>query len=528
MNPEQARKLSLAEQHDWYRRATSRRSLLRGGIVGAGALAAGPVLLAGTASAATRKPGTTLLARTGPTAGTSAVPFGQHVAFGADPRSQMSVGWQVRNAVSNPFLRFGDQPGNWSQQVQAEVRSLTTLASDTMPVDAVPLVSPPTIEQFYLHASLDNLSPCTTYYYTVGHDGFAGGNVVGSFTTAPSGKQPFTFTAFGDEGVTYDAVATTGLIRAQNPAFHLHAGDISYAESGGSGLLTDPYDPRVWDSWFTEVAAAAGTIPWQIAVGNHEMESWYSSTGYGGQFARWDFPGGVGGTDPAYYGTTYYAFTYGNVAVLSLDANDVSYELPANLAYSGGQQVAWLTSTLAALRAQPGIDFIVAYFHHCAYSTCTAHGSEGGVRDNFVPLFDQYGVDLVINGHNHIYERNNPLIGGKQTVTAPSGATVTPATQGTTYIVSGGGGESLYSFDAKDSYEGNVNSNTAIAGYYNANGGGTVKETVDYSQVRYTGYCLLAIDSIPASRGGTSTLLIRGLNEDGVEVDRITLTRTAT
>ena len=67
----------------------------------------------------------------------------------------------------------------------------------------------------------------------------------------------------------------------------------------------------------------------------------------------------------------------GNVGVVSLDANDVSFEIPANNGYTGGAQVTWLGATLASLRKQPGIDFIVAYFHHCAYCTCAVHGSEG-------------------------------------------------------------------------------------------------------------------------------------------------------
>jgi hypothetical protein len=45
--------------------------------------------------------------------------------------------------------------------------------------------------------------------------------------------------------------------------------------------------------------------------------------------------------------------------------------------------------------------------------------------------------------------------------------------------------------------------------------------------VRYTGYCILRIDSLPAHRGGTSTLVVRGLDELGDEVDRVTLARTA-
>jgi hypothetical protein len=307
-------------------------------------------------------------------------------------------------------------------------------------------------------------------------------------------------------------------VRGLNPAFHLHAGDISYAEDGGDGLLTDSYDPRVWDSWFAQSAPAAGSIPWQVAVGNHEMESWYPQNGYAGQHARWDFPNGTSGP-------TYYSFTYGNVAVLSLDANDVSYEIPANFGYTGGAQVKWINTTLAAYRADPSIDFIVAYFHHCAYSTCTSHGSEGGARQYFVPLFDKYSVDLVINGHNHIYERNNPLIGGSQTSTAPIGSTITPATQGTTYVVAGGAGESLYKFGAPDSYEGDVNNDTSISGYVNESSG-EVAETVSWSEVRYTGYNLLVVDSVPASHpGGTSKLAVRGLNEDGQELDNFTLAR---
>lgn len=111
----------------------------------------------------------------------------------------------------------------------------------------MPLVNPTTIEQYYLHVPISNLRPGCTYYYTLGHDGWDSRETFGSFTTAPSGRVPFRFTAFGDEGVTYDSVATAQQVRGLRPAFHLHAGDISYAEDGGDGLLTDSYDPRVWD-----------------------------------------------------------------------------------------------------------------------------------------------------------------------------------------------------------------------------------------------------------------------------------------
>src|ERR1700722_872891 len=406
MTPEQAQHMSLAEQHEWFRRATSRRSLIRGGAITAGAVLAGPALLSGTADAATKHPAGQhvphLVTRSEWPHGSSLAPFGRHIMFGADPATQMSVGWQVAAPVKKPFIKIGSAPWDLSGPIAAEIRPLTTPFSvwdsaTSSPVDSVPpavTASKSAIEQYYVHATVHGLHPGTTYFYSVGHDGwdFSGDvSTLGTFTTAPRDRGKFRFTAFGDEGVSYDAVGTTTLIRTQNPAFHLHAGDISYAEDGGSGLITDGYDPRVWDSWFQQAEPAAGVIPWQVAVGNHEMEPWYSPDGYGGQYARWDFPGEHASSAPP----TYYSFVYGNVGVLSLDANDVSFEIPANFGYSGGAQVAWLNTTLKALRANPDVDFIVAYFHHCAYSTCSVHGYDGGVDKYFVPLFDKYTVDLV-------------------------------------------------------------------------------------------------------------------------------------
>ena len=157
--------------------------------------------------------------------------------------------------------------------------------------------------------------------------------------------------------------------------------------------------------------------------------------------------------------------------------------------------------TLSSLRANKGIDFIVVFFHHCAYCTCTSHGSEGGVRQYWAPLFDQYAVDLVINGHNHIYERTDPIKAGAPTTTSPIGSTITPTTQGTTYVAAGGAGKSLYAFSAPDSYEGAVDNVASVAGYSNQPGGTEVKETVTWSRVRYTGYGLLVVDVSPPAFG---------------------------
>jgi hypothetical protein len=81
-----------------------------------------------------------------------------------------------------------------------------------------------------------------------------------------------------------------------------------------------------------------------------------------------------------------------------------------------------------------------------------------------VPLLDQYGVDLVINGHNHIYERANLLKRGKSKKT-PIGAKTYPAVDGNDLRHAGGAGRSLYSFPVPDSYAGPVNDLDSVPSY---------------------------------------------------------------
>ncbi len=466
----------------------------------------------------------------------AAVPAcGRHLAFGPDPARQMTVSWQVPVLVADPFLRVGEAPGDLGQKIAAEIRTVTTRREDTAPRHRAPPSAGPAVEQYYLHAEVSGLAPGRRYYYAAGHRGLDPGGcpgpgaAAGTFRTAPGRREPFTFTAFGDQGVSYDAAAAAAQVRALRPAFHLHAGDISYAEAGGRGLITDGYDPRMWDSFFALAEQAAGAVPWQVAMGNHEMEAWHSADGYGAQRARFALPG-AGGPDDGRPGdggppAAYYSFTCGNVGVVSLDANDVSAEITANLGYTGGAQTRWLAATLAELRARPGIDFLVVFFHHCAYCTCSAHGSDGGVRAAWVPLFDACQVDLVVNGHNHIYERTDPLAGGRCGAAAPPGASIRPAAAGTTYITAGGGGMDLYGFPAPDRYLGGGPGGGGPArGYLQAGGGETEPESAAWSRVRYTGYCLLAADSRPAPGTG-GTLTVRALAPGGTEIDRVTLVR---
>ncbi|MET9457131.1 metallophosphoesterase family protein [Streptomyces canus] len=512
-----AEHMSMAEQHEYLRARFSRRNMIRGGAVTLGAVAGGAFVPGAVAQAATP---TQTFAGAESVDGALVAPFGRHLAYGNDARTEMTVSWQVPVAVKKPFIRIGARPWDLSRKIEAEVRTLYTPAGVGASGDHT---------QYYVHAKLSRLRPGQTYYYGVGHQGFDPAEphltgTLGTFTTAPAHKKPFTFTAFGDQGVSYHGLANDSLLLGQNPAFHLHAGDIAYADPAGQGKSADTgFDSRVWDQFLAQTESVAKSVPWMVSYGNHDMEAWYSPNGYGGEEARFTLPDN--GPDKAHLPGVY-SFVYGNTAIISLDPNDVSFEIPANLGISGGTQTTWFEGQLKKYRAAKDIDFIIVFFHHCAYCTSTAHASEGGVRQEWVPLFEKYTVDLVINGHNHQYERTDVIKGDKVAKKLPIGETAYSETEGVVYVTAGAAGRSLYAFTAPDSYEGHLNEQDSVASFINTKDG-KVNETVAWSRVRYLNYSFLRVDVEPAARGHYAKLKVSGIAETGDRIDHFTVARKA-
>jgi hypothetical protein len=512
------RRMSMAEQHEYLRtRLTRRRTLVTAGAVASGLLAgcagSGPDGSGRTATPAARPPATA----TAVAPGAALVPFGRHLSFGADPRTGMRISWQVPAAVRRPYVRLGARPDALGQRIGAELRDLRT--------PGVAGVRPD-VGQYYVHAALDGLLPGTTYYYGVGHDGFDPADprhrsTIASFRTAPVRPRSFVFTAFGDQGVGEESAALARQVGREGSAFHLHAGDICYANANGRGTEADGYDARFWDLFFRQNEPVARSVPWMVTTGNHDMEAWYSPEGYGGQTARFSLPDS--GFDPR-RAPGVYAFTYGNVGVVALDANDVSYEIPANLGYSGGRQTAWLDRTLGELRAADGVDFVVVFFHHCTYST-SAHASDGGVRAAWLPLFARHTVDLVINGHNHVYERTDAIKGGEVGRRVPVGGYADPARDGTVYVTAGGGGREPYGFPSgvRESYEGHVHDSESVRTFRWTRSRQRDPETVEWSRVRHRGFSYLAVE---AESGPVPRLTVSARTHTGERIDRFEVRRS--
>jgi hypothetical protein len=421
----------------------SRRKLLAAAGIGGAAVAAS-LIRTGNAEAATRSPSSDPVA-TPPVAGL-------HLQFGADASSEMVVSWHSLQPVRNPRVVLGRLDGKLEQTVDARENSYADAKSGQV--------------VYAYHAKLDRLRSDFTYLYGAMHDGVEA--EFGTFHTSPDGRAPFTFTSFGDQGtptlgrkyVPSDRVTmpnppyvsdnlgspaaadtTLGVERLQ-PLFHLFNGDLCYANLAQDRVRT------WWDFWENN-SRSARKRPWMPAAGNHEHEFGNGPIGYRAYQTYFSVPEATGQTDVTR--GLWYAFTAGSVRIVSIANDDVAYQDGGNSyvrGYSSGAQKAWLEKELATARANHDVDWIVVCMHQVVISTADmANGADLGIREEWVPLFDKYGVDLVLCGHEHHYERSHPIRGWESNATrtpvaAATATDVIDTTGGTVHMVIGGGGTS--------------------------------------------------------------------------------------
>jgi 3',5'-cyclic AMP phosphodiesterase CpdA len=424
----------------------SRRKLLAATGIGAGGVVAASLIGSAAAETAPLSRPSTDQVTTPPVAGL-------HLQFGADASTEVVVSWHTLQPVRNPSVVLGRPGGAYLQTVTAKPTSYTDAKSGQV--------------VYAYHAKLGPLQPGNTYLYGAMHDGAEPEFAI--FRTAPRGRAPFTFTSFGDQGtptlgkryvppagVTLPTPpyvndnlgspaagdTTLGVERLQ-PLFHLFNGDLCYANLAEDRVRT------WWDFWENN-SRSARKRPWMPSPGNHENELGNGPIGYQAYQTYFSVPPSAGQTDVTR--GLWYAFTAGPVRVISIANDDVAYQDGGNSyvrGYSSGAQKAWLEQELAATRRNNDIDWVVVCMHQVAISTADKfNGADLGIREEWVPLFDKYGVDLVVCGHEHHYERSHPIRGQQSNATltpvpAATATDVIDTDKGTVHMVIGGGGTSV-------------------------------------------------------------------------------------
>lgn len=246
-----------------------------------------------------------------------------------------------------------------------------------------------------LHSTrIDGLEPKTRYEYSVE---VAGVKVTGHFTTAPPDDDDgdFRFVLYGDN--RSDSIRHAAVVHAVEEA----AGEL-LVNTGD--LVGDGSNAAEWQTFFDIEGTLLRDRCVFASIGNHELVDRSGSA-----FIRY-----FGGAHTMVQGKLYGTMRWGRTRFFFLNG----------MGDFGGDDRSWLESALTSADAEVDLRWRIVVIHDGPYSP-GVHGDNAALHAGKIPaMFLRHGVDLVLSGHDHLYERGN--------------------VDGLRYVVSGGGGAPLY------------------------------------------------------------------------------------
>lgn len=307
---------------------------------------------------------------------------------------------------------------------------------------------------------ISGLTPETKYFYTIGTSAitFSPGNLNQYFKTSPASgvKGHYRFWVVGDAG-TGDAnmkAAKNGFlsyIGSNHIDGWLWLGDNAYDGGFDSEYQNNVFTNNTYEQELKKF------VVWP-APGNHDYNNHIPFSPSPAYYDIFTLPKSAEAGGVASGTEKYYSYNYGNIHFIVLDSYDEGRNTSDPMAI-------WLQNDLAANI----LPWTIAYFHHPPY-TKGSHNSDNSnfldgelvdIRQNIIPILESGGVDLVLNGHSHSYERSYLVNGhyGYSNQLLPSmildnssgnfpsscpykkQTTVTKANKGTVYVVCGCSGK---------------------------------------------------------------------------------------
>jgi hypothetical protein len=317
------------------------------------------------------------------------------LTWSGDPRHSIDVTWRTDPSVGATVAELARADSLVGNMKDGRVPHAQRVEGSHEPFES-------DLGNFINHSvRFEGLEPATMYAYRVG-DG-ANWSEWFQFRTAADANEPFTFVYFGDAQNAvrslWSRVVREANQHAPRAAFMLHAGD-----------LIDECDADAeWGEWFGAPGWLNGMIPIVATPGNHEYHDDY------GLARHWQPQFAFPMNGPSGLEETAYWFDYQGARIISLNSNERIDE-----------QCDWLRSVLADPKRPK---WTIATFHHPIYSA-SKDRDNAKLRDAWAPILEEFGVDLVLQGHDHSYARSG--LGGPKNV--PEG--VRRQASNTVYVVS--------------------------------------------------------------------------------------------
>jgi hypothetical protein len=296
-----------------------------------------------------------------------------------DPARTQAVTWRTDALVEEAFAEIAEATANPGFGAVARRSPARTTA--------VPV--PGGTTAYYHEARFTALRPDTLYAYRVG-DGATWSEWF-HFRTAAIEPASFSFIYVGDAQndirSLWSRAIRSAFLEAPRSRFVIHAGD----------LVNTGESDEQWGEWFGAGGWINGMVPQVPVVGNHEYGR-LTRTDPRQLSALWRPQFALPEDGPEGLAETAYSFDFQGARIIVLNSNE-----DTRLA----DQAAWLEARLK----EPRPRWTIVTFHHPVFSVANDRDNPK-IRDAWKPLFEKYGVDLVLTGHDHTYGRGENLIDG--------------------------------------------------------------------------------------------------------------------
>ncbi|NOR46329.1 MAG: hypothetical protein GQ534_12145 [Candidatus Delongbacteria bacterium] len=322
------------------------------------------------------------------TALTGGVDYAKHIRWGSSdsPLDGLTVTW--RSVGSADKIKWGYT----TDLLQGEFTASTHAGYE---------------ENFHDY-NFGTVTPASIIYYQIWDSANSEYGNIKQFNTAPAETDPYTILAMGDSRT--NAASWTSVANAAN--IHDAAAVVFTSDIVNDGSVFSD-----WNAWFNAGESFIADKLIYHSTGNHEY--------YGNGEDIYPNIYVLPENNPE-SSELYYSFEYANAVIICVNS-----ETPTN-----STMLTWLDNTLAANVSKT---WKIVFFHRPFYSTGTHGGEMDSYLDAWWTKFDTYGVDLIFNGHDHIYERSVPINNGSAVAEYGS-----EPGQGRCQIITGGAGAPLY------------------------------------------------------------------------------------
>ncbi|MHB1560721.1 MAG: purple acid phosphatase family protein [Isosphaeraceae bacterium] len=309
------------------------------------------------------------------------VPDQVAISYGTEAGRELVFTWRTSDDVTASAVRIA--PATSSGTRALDPGAIRVVTGESSAVETANVLNDPVIRRH--RVAVGGLEPSRAYVYSLGDGANDGWTDWRTVATAPGPDRAVRFLYLGDAQTGLEGwgrLLATAARQASPADFLILAGD-----------LVDRGNERTnWDHFFLRAAGVFDRLPVMPCAGNHE----YLDVGPRLYRANFALPSnGPPGIDAGLV----YSFEASDAFFAVLDSTLAVWD-PA----MARRQAEWLDSALARTRAR----WKIAVFHHPVYPSHPWRDMPA-LREHWVPVFDRHHVDLVLQGHDHSYQRTHPL-----------------------------------------------------------------------------------------------------------------------